>query len=252
MASHMILTSNSDMDLFPSNNASDFTTVLREPLDLSDATYELALSELQFINAIPTLQDKTFEIGKSEAGTEGYVWRDIVIDTGSLSSVTDLVTAINASLRKRRITKLNVAFIFDPATFRVKVTIGNNYAVRIPQEWARVMGFSAESFTQTTQGQYSADLHQGVHSLHVFSDISEKIPVGNRSQSLLGIVGIPNGSRSIADVVIKSFENPMYVKITEQRVQTIRIYITDESGNPIHFKIEPLTVRLSLRKAPLL
>lgn len=49
-------------------------------------------------------------------------------------------------------------------------------------------------------------------------------------------------------MVTKSFTNPMYLPFANSRVETIRIYIKDDYGNPVHFRIEPVIVRLSIKK----
>ena len=123
--------------------------------------------------------------------------------------------------------------------------------MEIPDEWAKILGFQAKRFINNTQtGDHIGDLYQGVYNLYVYSDIVQPIPVGNSSQPLLGIISIPKGVRQEPEVVTKTFTNPMRLRLANSRIETIRIYIKDDLGNDVQFRIEPVIVRLSIRRSP--
>ena len=54
---HFVLPSNGSDTEFPTNKPNDYTTLLKTPLVGGVEEYELALTELQFVRALPTIQD---------------------------------------------------------------------------------------------------------------------------------------------------------------------------------------------------
>ena len=148
--------------------------------------------------------------------------------------------------------KRYVKIVYNRKTFKVKFTISAGYTITLPEEWAALLGFSDKVIDQTKEGDFIADFYQGVHNLHVFTDMSEPVIFGGTAKPYLGSVNVPKGDLSEPEVVTKVFEPPMYVRVSKSRFDTIRVYIMDHSGKPAHFRIPPVSVRLSLRRLSVL
>ena len=63
-------------------------------------------------------------------------------------------------------------------------------------------------------------------------------------ENLLGIVNLPRSHGKAAQLVIKDFKNPMFIKTSNDRVQTIRIDIRDDNHEPVQIPLGPSVVRL--------
>ena len=243
---YLYLPSNGSYDVFPNNTAGDWTTMLEMPMDLSDGKYEVGLAEIQFIRSLPTLTKTTFSVTLPNGSK-----RNFTLSTSGVASVSDMIEAINTAIPSTY--KAYVSLSYDMTTFKAKVSVAKDYKLEIPNEWVNVLGFMTNTFSargrkKNVEAMRIADLYQGTYNLYVFSNISQPIPVGSKTKPLLGIVSIPKGQRSEPEVVTNTYTTPMFLPVTESYIQTIRIYLTDDIGNPIHFKLEPTTVKLALRK----
>ena len=237
MDRHLVLFSNSSNDVFPDNTPSDFTTLLEMPLDLDDGQlYEMALEEITFIRTIPGLRNLSYKVGRAT----------VTLKDPTINGIEDFVYQMNNCLNKTQ--KVLVKFVYSRHTFKVTAEIATNTKVKLSEEWTAILGFSQTTLNKTTEGEYMADFYKGVHNLHVFSDITDTIVFGGATKPYLGSVSIPKNELSTPVVVSRTYDTPMYVKVNRSRIDTIRIFITDDGGHPVQFKAEPVTVRLSLRK----
>ncbi|RWR98440.1 hypothetical protein B4U79_14489, partial [Dinothrombium tinctorium] len=71
------------------------------------------------------------------------------------------------------------------------------------------------------------DLKAGIHSLFVYTDIVEPTFVGDTYAQLLRTVKIP--SASFGEQCVITYENPQYVPILQDEIETIKINIKDET-----------------------
>lgn len=237
---HLVLSSNGSSDVFPGNTPSDFTTLLAQPLVLERDEYDLALAEFQFVRALPAVTKATFVVKKQAGDT------NVKIEGRDISTIQGVVKAINAALSKRKLA--TIKFTFNTETFKTHIKLPAGVTLELSEELAAVLGFTDKNVAATSEGQTVADLHHGAYHLYIYCDISEPISVGSKMESLLGIVSIPKGARSEPEVVTKTFTNPMFVKIINSRVETVRIYITDDHKNRVHFKIGPAIARIIVRR----
>ena len=237
---HLVLTSNGSSDTFPGNTPSDFTTQLAQPLNLEDGAYEVALAEFQFVRSQPTINQRVFTVNKPVGAS------NVRLPPTEVTSIQDLVKLINSALSKRQLSVIK--FTFNTQTFKTEITIPANYSVELSDELAAVLGFANKVVAVTASGDAVSDLFQGAYHMFVHSDISEQIAVGDKMERLLGIVSIPRGSRSEAGVITKVFTNPMFVKIMNNRVDSVQVHIKDDLKKPVQFKLGPSIARLIIRK----
>ena len=250
----IILPSNGGGITFANNRPGDYTILLNQPLDLEDSNseYRVSMQEIQFIRALPTLSNHDFRVHvpqQNSGDPPQHVTRTVSLRTLQLTDTASFIKEINARLRSGRLSG-HVMFLMNPVTFHTTIRLANDYIVEIPDEWSKILGFRIKSFINNEEiSDHPADLYQGVYNLYVYSDIVQPIPVGNTSQPLLGIISIPKGARQEPEVVTKTFTNPMKLRLANSRIETIRIYIKDDLGNSVHFRIEPVVVRLSIHRS---
>lgn len=246
---HIVLKSNGSDDAFPDNTPADFTTQLPLPLVQEDGEYEIALTQFQFVRALPTISDT----GMLITSARGRARLPIVLPDPDVSSIPELVKGLNAAMPRNS----GVSFRYSPYTLKTTISLTAG-SITLSRELASILGFQHRKteyvvqrppvVVQTSESKYVSDLYRGVYHLYIYSDVSEKIPVGSNMESLLGIVSISKGVRSAPEVESKTFMDPMYVKLLDNRVASIRIYVTDDGKNPVHFRLGPSIARLSLRR----
>lgn len=245
---HIILPSNASNDVFPNNRADDYTTLLNDPIELEQGNYQVALQEFQFIRALPTVSTPSFTVATGTLIRRAYTV--ITLQRTNFGTINAFVEHINQRINSFAQFKNKVSFTYNALTSRVTITLSPGFITSIPPEWVSILGFTGQRVLITTTGAKPADLYKGIYNLYIYTDISTPIRIGSVSKQLLGIVSIPKGQRDIPEVVTKTFTNPMYVNTIGDRIETIRIYIKDDHGNAVQFKIEPVIVRLSIREAP--
>ena len=122
------------------------------------------------------------------------------------------------------------------------------HTITLSNSLVDIFGFNEAKITETTTSVRKSDLNRGTHYLYIFCDQTEDIVFGSGKAGLLGFVGIPTGIGGVPEVVTKSIQDPMFVKVTDNRMDRIRIYIRSENGKPGQIGIGPTIVRLSVRR----
>lgn len=158
-----MLPSNGSNDVFSNNRAGDFTTLLLQPLDVgSDDSYKVALQEIQFIRAVPTVTSFEFKVVKSTGQN-----RKVVLKKVNFGNVKSFVREINDRLKALRLSR-DIKFVYDEVTFRVNIELEEKASVEIPREWADVLGFNDTVFVAGTVGEKQADINNGLYNLHIY------------------------------------------------------------------------------------
>ena len=244
---HILLQSNAPSRAFPDNRPDDFITLLKEPLEVSDGWLEMAVEEIFFVNALPTIQNKSFRVTKplDEATSKEYEIEIAEMPT----SIQDLVKEINKLIAQGRgIAKRYLTFAYDPREYRVGVVVAEGYSIELSTDLKNLLGFATTTLNRSQTATSRADMRGGVHTLYLCSDATEKIEVGGEMMSLLGAFSLPFTKDKAPRALSKVFENRMFVKLLESRVEKIRLYIRDSGGKPTQFKFDPVVVRLAIRK----
>ena len=250
---HMVLPSNGSLDSFPTNRPDDFTTLLRTPLAVTgDIEYELALTELQYVTATPGISEVLVTYQKPKRANVLPDAIDIHLSKKNFTSVADLVEKLQKAIIKRAPTSRAgghyVKFSYDPSTFKTTVTLVPGHSITLSESLAVVFGFEEGKITETTTSVQKSDLNRGHHNLYIFCDQTEDIVFGSGKAGLLGFASIPRITPGVPEVITKSFLDPMYVKVVDNRISRIRIYIRSENDEPGQIGVGPTVVRLAVRR----
>ena len=95
------------------------------------------------------------------------------------------------------------------------------------------------------QGEDLFNLDETIHTLYVYCDIIENMPVGSDEAPLLRIVG---EDAKQGEIVRKTYDNPMYIPVRIKKFDTAEIDIKSKTGEHVPFQYSKSEVILHFRK----
>ena len=95
------------------------------------------------------------------------------------------------------------------------------------------------------QGEDLFSLDETIHTLYVYCDIIENMPVGSDEAPLLRIVGV---DAKQGEIVRKTYDNPMYIPVRIKKFDTVEINIKSNTGEDVPFQYSKSEVILHFRK----
>jgi hypothetical protein len=145
-------------------------------------------------------------------------------------------------------------FYYNALDKRIRITLEDGMTMTIPLVLETILGIAptqnpivnSTKSSMTITGDSVCDIHAGIHSLYVYCDILEHIPVGDTRAPLLRIVDIDG---AIGSMQVRRYERPRYVPIQLKQFDSIQIVIRDDLGKPVSFKFGKLMVTLHFQRA---
>ena len=285
--SHFYLTlpSNSSMKYFPDNTLTRFVTKLHNDVSLS-GDWEVELVDIMYprnwynvneqyvdvaLDLSVTIEPK---IQPHENLSPNYRHR-VPIPSGRYGTISELVSVLNTSIAdtfkapipswcsevicRRLLSTFWPSFDYDPEKRSVKVTLPRGIYVNLSSKLAEIMGmdmetkfdsvrlFSGESIAASYR---PCDIEGGLHTLYVYCDVLECIPVGDTMAPLLRIVEAygSNGEETQKMTHIQ-YDQPRYFPVQKKAFDSIELDIRDDAGESIPFDTGQLIVTLNFRRA---
>ena len=281
---YMTLPSNSSLNFFPENTMADYTTKLMTPVEL-DGQWELAMTEISYHRSWFTVpKDGVYikvncsncsikpsylfaTMNDEDLSPLPYnIWDFVVIvhvDGGYYESIEALVKTLQDASDRAFASSdaysvgnvLNAPkFYYNALDKRIRITLEDGMIVTIPSVLETILGIAptqnpivnSTKSSMTIAGDSVCDIHAGIHSLYVYCDILEHIPVGDTRAPLLRIVDIDG---AIGSMQVRRYERPRYVPIQLKQFDSIQIVIRDDLGEPVSFEFGKLMVTLHFRRA---
>ena len=285
--SHFYLTlpSNSSSKYFPNNTLTHFVTKLHNDVSLN-GEWEVALVDIMYpqnwYNVIGQYIDVSLshtidiqpEITPQEGLSPSYEHR-VEIPSGYYGSMRELVKVLNASINDTfdkvipswcsesisRYLKpsLRPSFSHDAQDREVSVKMPMEVYVDLSEKLAEILGMNAiteEDAVRQRNGEMITknykpyDVGGGLHTLYIYCDVLESIPVGDTMAPLLRIVevsGTRNDERQ--ELTHVQYDQPRYFPVQKKAFDTIEIDIRDDTGESIPFDAGKLIVTLHFRRA---
>jgi hypothetical protein len=277
---YLTLPSNSSSKYYPDNTLAHFTTRLQSSISLS-SSWEVALTEIFFPRSWFTITKggASFSVTCSDCPIVIPIFTetlalptqftvDMKVPAGYYDSIQDVINEMNHAVNRSLTTQVKAERV-DPRyahdsnmpkfrlheyNNRVLITLQKNMSIEFSDSLSTILGIgkdqipmiNMEDVASTFRGSHVSDLEGGIHSLYVYCDILEHVPVGDTNAPLLRIVdthGI-NG-----DMQYRSFEHPRYVPLQKKHFDSVEIDIRDSFGAPIPFESGQVIVTLHFRLA---
>ena len=147
-------------------------------------------------------------------------------------------------------------FRFDPITRRVISKVPRTSRITFSDKLKDILGVETSNASNDYDNQTNvarlvnsqrvSDLEAGMHSMYVYCDLVEHVPVGDTAAPLLGIVDTEGKA---GETIKKSFDRPRYIPLQKKTFDSLEIFISDAYGKPIPFENGTSTVTLHFRRA---
>jgi hypothetical protein len=282
--SHMYLTlpSNSSTNYYPDNTLTHYVTKLHSAMNLS-GEWEVALSEIHFPRSWYTIEKTgaTFTaectlpwrgtalsplipLNAVDASIQTPQMREYSLEMklqgGYYENMQDLVKELNAVMTKEfaDLSQKNLHEFIPPKiryselNKRTYFTIPKGIVLKFHPSLMTILGLK-HSQMDNKSGDLKAvrsvnvsDINAGIHSLYVYCDLLEYVPVGDTLAPLLRVVDTQGRN---GDMQHRIYEPPRYIPLQKKNFDSVEIDIRDDLGQPISFESGKLSVTLHLRRA---
>jgi hypothetical protein len=235
-------------------DSADFTTTFRDPLDLRDAKYEIALISAKIYNSYynvqtgvndtfqyynnSTLRTITYPPGNytlPQMNTEMHRQMKILGDFTVVSGVDIFSISIEpnySTLKTRLVVESGSGYYFDLT------------GATTPRD---LWGFNSGTYNSTTEGQSVANLNNNISAWYLNIDcINSSYLNGSASNAIYDVT--PRSSPGFQFEIEPN--TPLYIPISKQLIHKIRVWITTQDGStPIYLQNEPTSFLFHIRRA---
>lgn len=239
--------SNACLDIFKDNTLAEYKIELPRTLYLAHK-YEVALVEIQFPHAWPTLVRRdSYQIHVHHGDDLQSV--TLFFNRGNYDSIAELTNELNQVLGVHfaieKYTDAEAVFTVDKVRLRVHLKTSQSIQLRFPEELCGVLGFECRKWYS---GDFTAplnyDISRGFYSLYVYCNLCEPQIVGDVNVPLLRTVAI-RGKRG--EIITKTYGEPHYVPVTGRQIRLIEINIKDDTGEKVPFMSGKVICKLHFR-----
>ena len=244
MSFYVTLPSNASLDVFPDNTLTQFTTRLKNPLQL-DGQYKVALTEIMFPINWKFRQDASIIVTENDKKrTEIFEIKFYAYD-----SVQDLFTNVNDFMRRKSVP---ITFFYNKSQLKASVNINLPWTIEFSNGLHRELGFKYTRIQATgantliTANEKIYPQLNTINALYVYTDIVEHQYVGDEIAPLLRVVSVDNKS-NFGDNVNTIYSSPHYVPVSRNYIETIRVDIRDDTGEQIQFSSGKVLLKLHFK-----
>jgi hypothetical protein len=123
--------------------------------------------------------------------------------------------------------------------------------ISMSYQLAHVTGFgnTADRITNEQEARYGIDLQGDFSSFAVSArGLTEEIIVGNRTSSLLRIMGIDSKKHPAGRCVERIFDSPLFLPVVPQEISEVEIELHTLNGQYVPFNFGSVLVTLLFKK----
>jgi hypothetical protein len=262
MSFYVTLPSNSSMQLYPKNTATNFTTQLKIPIRM-EMSYEVALVELNYnhswhyyLGEIIFFHrgiDHHFEL----SSIEGDKFSEFIDKINELLAkeyiAVEIVHASNNRTiddREKLIENLKERFDFPKLTFennrlRFNCPINSYFQFHGPIAGLLDLKEYDKVYLNHIPIPIRENIFSIIQTIFVYTDIIDYQLVGDSYSQLLQTVITTD--KNYASIVSTKFDNPHYVPVNKSMITSINIDLRDDLGNKILFQNGKTIAKLHFR-----
>lgn len=279
--SHFYLTlpSNSSFDYYPQNTLTRFTTKLHEEVTLQ-GDWEVGLSEIMYsrswynVSRSESLTISCSECSDVEPEFSSKPFKRaysklVSIHAGYYKNMETLIEEINNQIElayanpidewgeesTMRYVKLDArpTLMYNAASRKVYIRLQGWMTIKFSQLLSEILGFTdpngvtnSRKKSKQFRADRISDIECGLHSLYIYCDILECVPVGDTVAPLLRIIDV-QGEHGF--MVHRYFERPRYIPIQKKHFGSLEIHIKDSYGQRVPFENGSVIVTLHFKRA---
>jgi len=235
--------------------ADDFTTQFSPLLELSDKDdgleWHIALYSLKYVynmrNIDSSYSNNTFEY------YNGSAWKTVTLP-GGIYGVEGINELFQQTMKDNGdYTTSNgedtyyADFTLNYNTLTVKITLSNSYQVRFTNgsSFRNLIGADATTYNTTTMLTGAPDINRGITSFNIHLDYIEgNVYNGSTSDIIYNFIpNVPPGTTTEVAPL-----KHLWMKLTNKRINKLRVHFTDQMNRPISFFGETVTLIFVLER----
>lgn len=245
MSFYIYLPSNGSHRYFPENTAANFRVKLPQTLDLTVGSYEVALTEITYVNSVKPFREDYADNVISVHLNHGEVFV-VEVPIQHYHTVQDLIQTINRSIPTHQ--RDEIHFVFNSSENKVRIEFkSQNTSVNLSEKLSEILGFggTTEITAEFCKASFGPDLRGGAYHMFVYADIIKPQIVGSSTVPLLRMI---NMRRDMGDVVTEGFPNPYYLPLSRNHIDVIGALLCDEFREEICLDRGQTTLVLHVRE----
>jgi hypothetical protein len=234
------------MKYYPDNTVAKYTIKLANRIEL-DGDWEVGLAEIIYPNSWYNMKEEiitecTYTIVRSYETPDGYWNTEHTLQAGYYQSPAQITKKCNSMFTRTR-------FSYDDITKKFTILVRDKDKLNISKRLSIMLGFDgrvAFGDDKSYTGKYSVDLMCGFHSIYVYCDIIECIPVGDTTAPLLRAMNIKG---KYGDDIHRTFDTTLYLPVQKKQFDTIEVNIMTDTGQPVPFEVGKSLLTLHFRRS---
>ena len=258
------------MDYYPENTVANFKTRSANPISL-EGDWDVALYEIQYKRMWYTINYEDMQIMYHykllpiasfipEGPNKPRKLAILNIPQGYYNTIDEIVKNLNTVFEqfKTNSGRNNApTFGYNNRTKKIFINLHHGDRLIFKPKLAAILGItdnpSTPLYCEGEKEKWHADeifdLDGPMHSLYIYCDILEHIPVGDVVAPLLRVVGITGKQ---GDTIRKTYDKPMYVPVRMKNFDSIEIDIRTDTGESVPFQYgkSEVILHFKLRKNP--
>ena len=268
MNTHITLTSDASLDIFPNNKIGSFRTKLPQNLYLDKKKHVVGLKYFSWPHTIKNLTDGRIKIRVLERLEDGVNMetQSLRVPEGYYRDIDSLVKAINSTIKQMRFVKTRFEdinfdegffrFEFDQPTDTVSLISEGDHTPRelrinLSSELQLKLGFtlrrnSTQWLTPPAIARHSSDINIEMSNLFIYCSLIQPTRIiGNVMTNLIAIAPMIGSHGSVVHFEPKLIE---YYEINRDSVSEIQIEIYSDTGRPVEFMAGKCFVTLNIKE----
>lgn len=264
MAFYLHLPCNSSLEYYPNNQPSSFRTQLPKSISLQDSEFEVALTEISYINSLSQFintdeqlisiyydfilpEENSIRSSIDDPRTGIY---NLWLKENHYGDVIQIINEIQTEFNKSLLNSYDF-LSFNKQKNRVFLDLKSNKFLKVvfSEKLKNILGFKNRVYERKNFSDlkviadYPPDLYFGSSRVYVYTDIINPIIVGNTFAPLLYSFLIKGKEREAVTI------NPIrsYVDLKPKQIESIFIYLCNQFGEEINFSRGSLSVSLHFR-----
>ena len=254
--SYITLPSDGFKGIFPSNVSANFKTKFAAPISLV-GEWDVALYEIHYKRLWNVINSNDAEIiyeHKTTTTRESTTQQArLYLYQGYYSTIDEVVTSLNSLFNNLKTAQKLVRvpqFDYNSRKRKIYIDLQPGETLHFKPKLSAMMGITSNSIHCVSasikyQSEDLFSLDETLHSLYVYFDIIENMPVGSAEAPLLRIVGV---DAKQGEIVRKTYDNPMYGPVRIKKFDTIEIDMKSNTGENAPFQQSRSEVILHFRK----
>ena len=246
---YITLPSNSSFQYFENNTLTKYTTKLQIPIQL-EGKYEVAITDIFYLFNWSYKPQSSFTLKTFKDKVE-KTKDTFVIKNTKFENIHELIDALNNFLQRKNHSLIK--FTYSSNSNKVQVNTPIDYVMEFTGDLNKDLGFKHSKIEGSmakpiyeSSSAIKAKFNQ-ITNLFVYTDIIEHQYVGDKLAPLLRVVAVKN-SAEFGDYIECSFNEPHYLPVCRNNIDTILIDIRTNTGEPVHFGFGTVIVMLHFRQ----